>query len=244
MSSSSSSEYTEEQEKITLDILSKDKHEFYEMLNVERTASENDIKKAYRKLAIKLHPDKNRHPRASEAFKKINRAFEVLSDDSKRRIFDQLGYDPDDRAAAQESYRGGGGPGGSNSSATGPRFRGPPSFDGSFGAPEDIFEFLFRGGGPGNQFGASPFGGAFNGPFGAPFGHGGGGATYTFGGPGGFKVYTNYDSPFARRAPRPQPRRNDDPGERKEESNTQLMMLIAPFLIIILLNLLERLLLG
>lgn len=230
------SEYTEEQERITLDILSKNKHEFYEMLKVGKSASESDIKKAYRKLAIKLHPDKNRHPRASEAFKKINRAFEVLSDDSKRRIFDQLGHDPDDRAAAQESYRGGS----SAAAAGGPRFRGNAGFGEPFGgSPEDIFEFLFRGGGPGGQFGGHPFGG----PFGGPFGNAGG-ATYSFGGPGGFKVYTNYDSPFGRRARRTQPRHNDNSAERKEEPNTQLMMLIAPFIVIILLNLLERLLLG
>ncbi|CDO94168.1 unnamed protein product [Kluyveromyces dobzhanskii CBS 2104] len=232
----STSDYTEEQERITLDIISKDKHEFYEMLRVEKSASENDIKKAYRKLAIKLHPDKNRHPRASEAFKKVNRAFEVLSDDSKRKIFDQLGHDPDDRAAAQESYRGGSSP----AFAGGQRFRGNGGFNQSFGgSPEDIFDFLFRGGSPGGQFGGHPFGNAFNGPFGNA-----GGATYAFGGPGGFKVYTNYDSPFGRRAPRAQPRQNENSAERKEEPSTQLMMLLAPFLIIILLNLLERLLLG
>lgn len=227
----SASEYTEEQERITLDIVAKDKHSFYEMLQVERSASDGDIKKAYRKLAIKLHPDKNRHPRASEAFKKINRAFEVLSDDSKRRIFDQIGYDPDDRAAAQESYRGNG-PGSSF-----PRHRGGGPFNPTHAqSPEDIFEFLFRGGAPGAQFGGHPFGSAFGGPF-------GGGATYTFGGPGGFKVYTDYNSPFMRRPQRQAHRQNTDNNE-KEEPNTQLLMLLAPFLVIILLNLLEKLLLG
>lgn len=233
----SATDYTEEQERITLDIIGKDKHEFYEMLKIEKTASDNDIKKAYRKLAVKLHPDKNRHPRASEAFKKINRAFEVLSDESKRKVFDQLGYDPDDRAAAQDSYRG------SGSAAANPRFRGNSAFNEPFGgSPEDIFEFLFRGGAPGGQFAGHPFGNSFNGPFGGPFGNGGATA-YTFGGPGGFKVYTNYDSPFARRSQRQQ-RHPGEADDKKEEPNSQLMMLIAPFLIIIILNLLERLLLG
>lgn len=102
----SSGSYTEDQEKIALEVLSKDRQAFYEVLRIERSASDNEIKKSYRKLAIKLHPDKNPHPRASEAFKVINRAFEVLSDEEKRRLYDRLGRDPDDRNMPSASSSG------------------------------------------------------------------------------------------------------------------------------------------
>ncbi|KAF6061154.1 hypothetical protein FOB64_006591 [Candida albicans] len=58
---------------------------------------DGEIKKSYRKLAIKCHPDKNPHPRSSEAFKILNKAWEVLSDPQKKRIFDQTGSDPTSR---------------------------------------------------------------------------------------------------------------------------------------------------
>ncbi|AET40362.1 type I HSP40 co-chaperone HLJ1 Ecym_5626 [Eremothecium cymbalariae DBVPG len=183
----SEKEYTEEQEKITYVILNKDKHSFYELLQIDKEASDSDVKKAYRKLAIKLHPDKNRHPRAAEAFKKINRAFEVLSDENKRKVYDQIGCDPDDRAAAQESYRRGGGSGQEGGSgfepfpSEGMFFRGPGN------GPEDIFDFLFRAGGGGGPFGmggGGPFDNFGNSPF-------GGTTTFTFGGPSGFRVYSS-----------------------------------------------------
>lgn len=63
----------------------------YEVLGISRTASQSDIKKAYRKLALKFHPDKNGAPGADEAFKLINKSFGVLSDDGKRRDYDRFG---------------------------------------------------------------------------------------------------------------------------------------------------------
>lgn len=63
----------------------------YDTLGVSQTATEEEIKKAYRKLAMKLHPDKNAAPRAEEAFKKVSTAFAVLSDESARRRYDQTG---------------------------------------------------------------------------------------------------------------------------------------------------------
>jgi len=70
------------------------KRDYYEILGVGRDASEEDIKKAYRKLAIKHHPDKNPGDRtAEEAFKEATEAYEVLKDDQKRQMYDRFGHD-------------------------------------------------------------------------------------------------------------------------------------------------------
>ena len=68
-----------------------EKKNYYDILDVEKTADENQIKKAYRKLAIKFHPDKNKAKSAEEAFKKVNQAFCVLSDKAKRKNYDMFG---------------------------------------------------------------------------------------------------------------------------------------------------------
>lgn len=65
--------------------------DYYKILNVARTANDEDLKKAYRKLALKYHPDKNKTPGAEERFKEIAEAYEVLSDKKKRQIYDQYG---------------------------------------------------------------------------------------------------------------------------------------------------------
>ncbi len=64
---------------------------YYEILGVSKNATDEEIKAAYRKQALKWHPDRNKSPEANEKFKQINKAFEVLSDPKKRAIYDQYG---------------------------------------------------------------------------------------------------------------------------------------------------------
>lgn len=65
--------------------------DYYEILGVERTSTVEQIRKAYRKLSLKVHPDKNKAPGSEEAFKKVSKAFKCLSDDDSRRQYDHVG---------------------------------------------------------------------------------------------------------------------------------------------------------
>eukprot|EP00613_Pedinella_sp_CCMP2098_P072724 CAMPEP_0171915926 /NCGR_PEP_ID=MMETSP0993-20121228/14391_1 /TAXON_ID=483369 /ORGANISM="non described non described, Strain CCMP2098" /LENGTH=110 /DNA_ID=CAMNT_0012551161 /DNA_START=37 /DNA_END=365 /DNA_ORIENTATION=- len=65
--------------------------DYYKILGVPRTADEKELKKAYRKLALKFHPDKNPGEDAVEKFKMINQAYDVLSDSTKRQNYDRFG---------------------------------------------------------------------------------------------------------------------------------------------------------
>ncbi|CAM9170477.1 unnamed protein product, partial [Chrysoparadoxa australica] len=83
--------FTEAQEKACKEVLERKRSGHYELLGVSRSAGEDEIKKAYRKLALKFHPDKNGAPHADEAFKAISHAFAVLSDPQKRAGYDEYG---------------------------------------------------------------------------------------------------------------------------------------------------------
>src|SRR5512141_2398264 len=101
----------------------KDK-DYYAILGVKKTASADDIRKAFRKLARKYHPDVNPGDKsAEEKFKTLSEANDVLSDPKKRKIYDQLGFYSDniDPATAEAYARGGGQPG-----------AGPGDFGGGF----------------------------------------------------------------------------------------------------------------
>ncbi|XP_068142978.1 dnaJ protein homolog 1 [Drosophila tropicalis] len=65
--------------------------DYYQLLGINRNASSDEIRKGYRKMALKYHPDKNTHPEAEEYFKEVGAAFEVLSDKDKRAIYDRFG---------------------------------------------------------------------------------------------------------------------------------------------------------
>lgn len=105
------------------------KKNYYDILGVQRNATEDDIKKAYKKHAIKLHPDKNRAPQANEAFKKVSAAYACLTDAQKRNIYDQTGEEPGNMQSS-------GGRGG--------RFR-QSQFEQEID-PDEIFRMFFGGG--------------------------------------------------------------------------------------------------
>lgn len=121
--------------------------DYYKVLGVERNASQDAIKKTYRKLAMKYHPDQNRgNKQAEEKFKDINEAYEVLSDPQKRQRYDQLG------ASYSQWQNQGGGRGGFNWDdwvTNQQRGRGPSvntdGFGDAFGGFSDFFSAIFGG---------------------------------------------------------------------------------------------------
>src|SRR3954451_20294191 len=86
------------------------KHDYYETLGVARGASEDDIRKAYRKLARKYHPDLNPGDKSAEdRFKNVQEAYDILSDTKKRNMYDQVGLVSDHGRAGASPGGGGGG---------------------------------------------------------------------------------------------------------------------------------------
>ncbi|HEY5710905.1 MAG TPA: DnaJ C-terminal domain-containing protein [Allosphingosinicella sp.] len=132
--------------------------DLYSQLSVPRGASEADIKKAYRKLAKELHPDKNKdNPKATERFSKVTQAYDILTDKDKRAQYDRGEIDEEGNPRMPFGYGGGGAhPGG------GGGFRGPNGepfeFSGGGEAADisDLFEGLFGGG---RRGGGGPFSG-------------------------------------------------------------------------------------
>lgn len=81
--------YTEEKLQLIMKI--KRSKDYYEILGLEKSCSVEEIRKAYRKLSLKVHPDKNKAPGSEEAFKKVSKAFKCLSNDDSRTKYDQAG---------------------------------------------------------------------------------------------------------------------------------------------------------
>ncbi|MEI6690234.1 MAG: J domain-containing protein [bacterium] len=131
------------------------KKDYYELLGVTRSATEAELKSAYRKLALKWHPDRNKESGAEAKFKEINEAYEVLSNKEKRGKYDQFGHAAFDPSAGFGGQQGG------------QTYRqGPFSYTYSTGGG---FEDLFGGTGGGSDpfsvfesfFGGNPFGGSY-----------------------------------------------------------------------------------
>lgn len=120
------------------------RQDFYQILGISRKATSEEIKKAYRKLAMKYHPDKNQGDKqAEEKFKQITEAYEVLSDENKRANYDRFGHDGPQQGFGGNPFGGG--------------FRGGPR-SGTGGDPfQDIFGEVF-----GDIFGGGPKSGGFN----------------------------------------------------------------------------------
>lgn len=144
--------FTPEQEAGSKKILLQAKSSHYEVLGISKKATADEIKKAYRKLALKYHPDKNSAPSAEAAFKAVSTAFDCLSDPSKRETYDQYGHESTEQMNQTHGHAHGGFPG---------AFRGQGFHEVS---PEDIFNIFFQGAaGPGFRahFGRAGGGGGF-----------------------------------------------------------------------------------
>lgn len=137
------------------------KHDYYEILGVSKNATGDELKRAYRKLALEWHPDRNKSKEATEKFKEINEAYEILSNSEKKAAYDQFGH-----AAFEQGGMGQGSPFGGGFSQGQTYRQGPFTytyynngggnpFDGAdlggFSDPFELFEQFFGG--------ASPFGG-------------------------------------------------------------------------------------
>ena len=75
-----------------------EKRDYYEVLGISKSASADEIKRAYRKMAKKYHPDVNKEPGAEEKFKEVQEAYDVLSDDNKKAAYDRYGHAAFDQA--------------------------------------------------------------------------------------------------------------------------------------------------
>ncbi|PGH27507.1 hypothetical protein AJ80_00748 [Polytolypa hystricis UAMH7299] len=212
--------YTVEQKAAVLRVRRCNATAFYEILALERTATDTEIKKAYRKLSLLTHPDKNGHEGADEAFKMVSRAFQILSDSEKKAKYDKFGGDPDNRfsssgaSAASSPFSGGGGFGGFGGFPHSAGARGPMYEDEI--SPEELFNRFFGGGGFG------PFGGGLF-DTGPQF-------VFNMGGGPGVRVH-QFGGPRARRRPREANPQTAESAQQSGFSLTQYLPLLVLFLI-------------
>ncbi|PWY86170.1 DUF1977-domain-containing protein [Aspergillus heteromorphus CBS 117.55] len=208
--------YTPEQKAAVLRIRKCSTTAFYEILSLEKSASDGEIKKAYRKLSLLTHPDKNGYEGADEAFKLVARAFQVLSDSDKKAKYDRFGGDPDSRFTPSAGPSGGGASPFSGFGGGFPRSAGAggPMFEEEI-SPEELFQRFF-GGGMGNM------GGGFS-PFGGPQ------FMFNMGGGPGFRVHQ-----FGGARPRRRPREanaQSEPAPSTWATFQQLLPLILLFVL-------------
>jgi DnaJ family protein B protein 12 len=221
--------YTIEQKAAVLRVRRCGATAFYDILGLEEvksSCSESDIKKAYRKLSLLTHPDKNGYDGADEAFKMVSRAFQVLSDAEKKSKFDKFGGDPESRTAQASNSgfsgfarpQGGGGPfGGFGGFEEGPEI-----------SPEELFRQFFGGG-----FGGGRGGGGFPGMFDT-----GPGFVFNMGGPG-VRVHQ-----FGGGAPRRRPREAGEPAAEGGSSIINIIFQLLPLFLLFILPLLSSLFTG
>eukprot|EP00808_Paulinella_micropora_P031464 g62316.t1 len=185
------------------------KKDYYEVLGVKRTATDRQIKKAFHKMSLKYHPDKNKDPRAEKQFSRISQAYNVLSNPEQRALYDEQG----DSAFENED--------------------GTPSAGGPKQQPQAN---PFGGGNPFSGFGGNPFGGGGGGGFpGFSFNFGSGGSGNPFGGGGAGRGFPGAGGGFPGQRPmggktaRAQPTPSPSPEPKEVDRVVQLKKASWPF---------------
>ncbi|EFW20030.1 hypothetical protein D8B26_003500 [Coccidioides posadasii str. Silveira] len=205
--------YTPEQKAAVLRVRKCSATAFYEILAIERTATDSEIKKAYRKLSLLTHPDKNGYDGADEAFKMVSRAFQILSDSDKKAKYDKFGGDPENRFSG-----GGSGPSASPFGGFGGFPQGRTHMYEDEISPEELFNRFFGGG----------FGGGF-GPFGGGIFDAGPSFVFNMGGGPGIRVH-QFGGPRPRRRPREANQQSETASAGGLSSLSQFLPLLILFL--------------